>query len=163
MPSLRWGRSGAGHECPAVVVVRRARPGERLMHALLADVLLALHVGVVLFVVGGQLLILIGGPLHWRWVRGWWFRLLHLLLMAFIAVQTWLGELCPLTVWEQDLRRAAGQPVYGESFVEHWLSRLIFFEAPWWVFVAAYSGFFLLVLASWWIWPPRRAAMGSRA
>lgn len=126
------------------------------MHGLLADAILAVHVGVVVFVVGGQLLILLGGPLGWGWVRGWWFRLLHLLLMAFIVVQTWLGELCPLTVWEQDLRRAAGQQGYSESFIEHWLSRLIFFEAPWWVFVAAYSGFFALVVLSWWRWPPRR-------
>jgi len=126
------------------------------MHGLLADAILAVHVGVVAFVVGGQLLILLGGPLGWRWVRAWWFRLLHLLLMAFIVVQTWLGELCPLTVWEQDLRRAAGQKGYSESFIEHWLSRLIFFEAPWWVFVAAYSGFFGLVVLSWWRWPPRR-------
>jgi hypothetical protein len=132
------------------------------MYTLLADAILALHVGVVLFVVGGQLLILLGGPLGWRWVRGWWLRLLHLSLMGFIALQTWLGELCPLTVWEQDLRRAAGQTGYAESFIEHWLSRLLFFEAPWWVFVAAYSGFFLLVLASWWRWPPQRRLGSAR-
>jgi len=132
------------------------------MYALLADAILALHVGIVLFVVGGQLLILLGGPLGWRWVRRWWFRFTHLLLMGFIAVQTWLGELCPLTVWEQDLRRAAGQTGYAESFIEHWLSRLLYFEAPWWVFVAAYSGFFLLVLASWWRWPPQRRLGSAR-
>jgi hypothetical protein len=132
------------------------------MYALLADAILALHAGVVLFVVGGQLLILLGGPLGWCWVRRWWFRLIHLLLIGFIALQTWLGELCPLTVWEQDLRRAAGQAGYAESFIEHWLSRLLFFEAPWWVFVAAYSGFFLLVLASWWRWPPQRRLGSAR-
>jgi len=125
-------------------------------YALLADAILALHVGIVVFVVGGQLLILLGGPLGWRWVRNWRLRLGHLLLMGFIVVQTWLGELCPLTVWEQDLRAAAGQSGYSESFIEHWLSRLIFFSAPWWVFVLAYSAFFLLVLVSWWRWPPRR-------
>jgi len=127
------------------------------MHALLADALLVLHVGIVLFVVGGQLLVLIGGPLGWRWVRQRIFRFTHLALMGFIVAQTWLGQLCPLTVWEQNLRRAAGQDAYSESFIEHWLSRLIFFEAPWWVFVIAYTGFFILVLASWWRWPPRRS------
>ncbi len=125
------------------------------MYLLLADAMLALHVGVVMFVVGGQLLILIGGPLRWGWVRARLFRYCHLLLMGFIAVQTWLGQLCPLTVWEQSLRQAAGQGGYHESFIEHWLSQLLFFEAPWWVFVAAYSAFFAVVLASWWRWPPR--------
>ncbi|MGH8078565.1 MAG: DUF2784 domain-containing protein, partial [Lysobacter sp.] len=68
------------------------------------------------------------------------------------------GALCPLTTWEQALRRRAGHDTYDESFIEHWLSRLIFFEAPWWAFVAAYTAFALLVLLTWrWV-PPRRSA-----
>lgn len=124
------------------------------MHALLADALLLLHVGIVLFVVGGQALILVGGPLRWVWVRRRAFRYTHLALMGFIVLQTWLGQLCPLTVWEQQLRRAAGQEAYSQSFIEYWLNELIFFEAPWWVFVAAYTAFFTLLLASWRRWPP---------
>ena len=126
------------------------------MHVLLADAILMLHFAVVLFVVGGQLVVLVGGPLGWRVVRRFGLRLSHLALMGFIALQTWLGELCPLTVWEQSLRARAGQGQYDESFIEHWLSRLLFFEAPWWVFVAAYSAFLALVVLSWWRWPPRR-------
>jgi hypothetical protein len=74
--------------------------------------------------------------------------------MVFIAAQAWLGQLCPLTVWEQNLRRLAGETVYRESFIEHWLSRLLYWEAPWWVFVAAYTGFAVLVAAAWrWVRP----------
>lgn len=123
---------------------------------LLADAILMLHVGVVFFVVLGALAIPLGAWRSWRWVRGWRWRLLHVVLMGVIALQAWLGALCPLTVWEQALRRRAGEAVYGESFIEHWLSRLIFFEAPWWIFVAAYSAFALFVLLLWrWV-PPRR-------
>lgn len=78
--------------------------------------------------------------------------------MLFIALQSWLGQLCPLTVWERSLRIRAGQTAYAESFIEHWLSRLIFFEAPWWAFVVAYSVFAALVLACWMWIPPRRKA-----
>ncbi len=124
--------------------------------AWLADGILALHVGVVAFVVFGTLAILAGGPLRWRWVRRIGFRLTHLVLMVFIALQAWIGRLCPLTVWEQSLRNRAGQDTYDASFIQHWLSRLIFFEAPWWVFVAAYTGFAMLVAFCWWRWPPRR-------
>lgn len=124
--------------------------------ALLADALLTLHVGVVLFVVGLLPLILIGGVLDSHWVRNFSLRLTHLVLMVFIAAQAWLGQLCPLTVWEQDLRRLAGQSGYRESFIEHWLSRLLYWEAPWWVFVAGYTGFALLVGAAWWWVRPRR-------
>ena len=76
--------------------------------------------------------------------------------MAFIAGQAWLGQLCPLTVWEQDLRRTAGEASYQERFIEHWLSRLLYWEAPWWVFVAAYTGFAVLVGVAWWGVRPRR-------
>lgn len=126
------------------------------MAAVLADLILLLHGVVVLFAVGGQALILVGGWRRWAWVRSLPLRAAHLALVAFIALQAWLGQLCPLTVWEQSLRRAAGQAAYDESFIEHWLGRLLYVQAPWWVFVLAYSGFALLALASWrWV-PPRR-------
>jgi hypothetical protein len=131
------------------------------MAGALADAILLLHVGIVLFVVGGQGLILLGGWRGWRWVRHRGLRLFHLALVAFIALQSWLGQLCPLTVWEQALRRDAGQAVYTESFIEHWLSRILYVQAPWWVFVLAYTAFALLVLASWrWIPPRPRAVRG---
>lgn len=122
----------------------------------LADAILVLHVGIVAFVVLGALAIPIGAWRGWSWVHGFRWRLAHVLLMAFIALQAWLGALCPLTVWEQALRRHAGQAVYTDSFIEHWLSRLIFFEAPWWIFVAAYTTFALLVLVEWIKVRPRR-------
>ena len=77
--------------------------------ALLADALLALHVGVVLFVVGLLALVLVGGARGWAWVRCFYLRLIHVLLMVFVTGQAWLGRLCPLTLWEQDLRRIAGE------------------------------------------------------
>lgn len=117
---------------------------------LLANTLLTLHVGIVMFVVGLLPLVIVGGVRGWAWVRSFGLRLTHVLLMVFIAGQAWLGQLCPLTVWEQDLRRIAGEVSYRESFIEHWLSRLLYWEAPWWVFVAAYTGFAVLVLLAWW-------------
>lgn len=129
-----------------------------LTAALLADLVLVLHVGVVLFVVIGELLVLAGGWRGWAWVRIRWLRLLHLLLMVFIAMQPWLGRLCPLTDWEQALRARAGEATYEGGFIAHWLGELLYMQAPWWAFVAAYSAFALLVVASWWIVPPRQRA-----
>ncbi len=123
---------------------------------LLADLILLLHIAVVGFVVLGEALFLAGGWRGWSWVRHFGLRLTHLALMVFIAVQTSLGQLCPLTLWEQALRRRAGQGAFTESFIEHWLSRLLFFDAPWWVFVAAHIAFAVLVLLTWWWVPPRR-------
>lgn len=123
---------------------------------LLADLMLLLHVAIVAFAVLGQLLFMAGGLCGWAWVRKLWVRLAHLALIAFVVLQSWLGQTCPLTIWEQSLRLKAGQSAYAESFIEHWLSRLIFFNAPAWMFVVAYSAFGMLVLLSWWWWPPRR-------
>ncbi|MFC3814500.1 DUF2784 domain-containing protein [Lysobacter sp. GCM10012299] len=123
--------------------------------ALLADAILVLHVGIVAFVVLGAVAVLVGGLRGWRWVRGYRWRLVHVLLMVFIAAQAWLGALCPLTIWEQALREHAGQTAYRESFIAHWLSQLIFFEAPWWAFVAAYSVFAALVVVEWVVVRPR--------
>ncbi|MDI1274510.1 DUF2784 domain-containing protein [Polaromonas sp.] len=120
----------------------------------LADIVLALHVAVVAFVVGGLLLVLAGNLWGWRWVNALWFRLAHVGAIVFVVVQTWLGMLCPLTTLELWLRAQAGVAGYGGGFIEHWLQRVLYYEAPWWVFAVAYSLFGLLVVAAWVRFPP---------
>jgi polyferredoxin len=121
----------------------------------LADAILLLHAGIVAFAVIGQPLFMAGGWRGWMWVRIGWLRLAHLALIGFVVVRSWLGAVCPLTLWEQALRLRAGQAASGQSFIERWLARLIFFNAPAWVFVTTYSVFAVLVLFSWWWIPPR--------
>ena len=127
-------------------------------YQLLADIVLMLHFGVVLFVVGGLLAVLLGNALHWRWVNQLWFRWLHLAAIAYVVVQSWLGLTCPLTTLESWLREQAGQVSYSKSFIEHWVQGLLFYEAPFWVFALIYTLFGALVLLSWWRFPPRRSA-----
>jgi hypothetical protein len=128
----------------------------------LADAVLLLHFGVVIFVVGGLGVILVGNGLGWRWVNQWWFRLVHLAAIAFVVLQAWLGKVCPLTTLESWLRFQSGATGYEQSFLEHWIQRLLFFEAPPWVFSAAYTAFAALVLLTWWRFPPRRSAAPCR-
>jgi hypothetical protein len=120
-----------------------------------ADALLLLHAAIVLFVVLGQLLIMIGGLRGWRWIRWPAFRWIHLASIGVIVTQAWLGRLCPLTTWEQNLRALAGQETHDQSFVSHWIGVWLYWDLPAWVFVVAYTAFGLLVLASWQRWPPR--------
>lgn len=124
--------------------------------ALWADAILVVHALIVVFVIVGQALILVGGWRGWEWVRGVWFRLAHLATIAVVVLQAWLGRLCPLTIWERELRRAAGQAFHEQSFVEYWITRYLYWDLPWWVFVAAYTAFGALVIWTWWRWPPRR-------
>ena len=122
----------------------------------LADAVLVLHAAIVLFVVGGLVAVWVGNGLRWRWVNAWWFRLAHLAAIAFVVVQSWLGQTCPLTTLESWLRGRAGAAGYERGFIEHWLQKLIFYEAPAWVFVLAYTAFAALVIVAWWRFPPRR-------
>jgi hypothetical protein len=131
-------------------------------YRVLADLVLVLHVAIVVFVVGGLMLVVAGNLRGWRWVNALWFRLAHLAAIAFVVAQAWLGMVCPLTTLEMWLRAKAGAAVYGGGFIEHWLQQVLYYDAPPWVFVLAYSVFGLLVLVTWLVYPPRWRR-GSRA
>jgi hypothetical protein len=61
---------------------------------------------------------------------------------------------CPLTVWEDMLRGN----VQAESFVGRWVRRLLFYEAPPWVFTSAYVAWAAATLLTLRFFPPRRRA-----
>jgi hypothetical protein len=124
-----------------------------------ANAVLVLHVAIVLFVIGGLLLIVLGNLCRprWDWVNAWWFRLAHLVAIGIVVAETWFGITCPLTTLEAALRVRAGAPVHGgEGFIEHWLQRLLYYDAPAWVFTLIYTLFALMVVLAWWRFPPRR-------
>ena len=125
-----------------------------LPYQVLADLVLALHVAVVAFVIGGLVFIIIGNLNNWRWVNAWWFRLAHLGAIAVVVAEVWLGVTCPLTTFEMWLREKAHAATYHGSFIEHWLQRILYYDAPSWVFVLGYSLFGLIVVATWWYFPP---------
>ena len=92
-------------------------------YQLAADAILILHFGFVVFVVGGLLMIFIGHRLGWRWIYGIRFRLLHLAAIGVVVLQSWLGALCPLTVWEMQLRELAGDLTYQGGCIDCCSSR----------------------------------------
>lgn len=125
-------------------------------YQLLADAVLLLHFAVVVFVVGGLAAIVVGNALGWRWVNDWWFRITHVAAIGVVVLQSWLGQHCPLTVLESWLRVQAGFPAYDQSFIEHWVQRLIYYDIPFGVFAAVYTVFGAIVILAWWRFPPRR-------
>lgn len=127
------------------------------MYQALADLVLVLHAAIVLFVVGGLPLIFVGNTRSWHWVNALGFRVAHLAAIAVVVLQAWLGLVCPLTTLESWLRVQGGSHGYSASFIEYWVQRLLFYEAPTWVFSLVYSTFAALVAASWWRYPPRSA------
>jgi hypothetical protein len=126
------------------------------LYQLLADAVLVLHVSLVLFVVGGLALIVLGNLRAWAWVNAWWFRLGHLATIGVVVAEAWWGVVCPLTTLEMWLRTQARGSTYAGNFIEYWLQALLFWQAPPWVFTAAYTLFGLAVAAAWWWFPPKR-------
>lgn len=116
------------------------------------DSVLALHFAIIVFNVAGCVLIPIGAWLGWRWVRGLWWRLAHLLSLAVVAAQAMLGRACFLTVLQGDLSGNA----HMQPLIEGWINRLIYWSLPLWVFAAAYVAVFVYVIALWiWVRPSR--------
>jgi hypothetical protein len=119
---------------------------------MLADAVVTVHFMIVLFVLAGVPLVYLGLAMRWAWVRGWRWRLLHLAAILFIAAESLFGISCPLTVWEDALRHRQS----GTGFIERWIDQLLFYNAPAWMFTAAYSAFAALVLITWAAVPPIR-------
>lgn len=118
----------------------------------LADVLLVVHFGFVLFVVLGLPLVWWGAAAGWGWIRHRAFRLAHLAAILFVAVEALLGMMCPLTVWEDALR--GGGPASG--FIARRVHDWLYYDLPPAAFTAAYVGYALLAALTYWKIPPRR-------
>jgi hypothetical protein len=121
------------------------------MHSLLADTILIIHFAFVVFVVFGLVLIMIGLLARWSWIHNRYFRITHLAAIGIVVLQAWFGQLCPLTIWENELRRRAGQPDYAETFIQHWLHEVLYYQAEPWVFTAIYTCFGALVVLVWFL------------
>ncbi len=135
-------------------------PAVRLDPLLLADLIATIHLAIVLFVVLGLPLTWLGAWRNWSWVRSPVFRISHLLTIGFVVLNTWSDAFCPLTDWEWQLRaQAEADPATEDalrrSFVQHWLHAILYVDLPLRALAPIYTGFGLLVLATWW-WVPVR-------
>ena len=89
-----------------------------MAYGILADLLVLVHFGFVLFAVSGGLLVL-----RWGWVM--WLHLPAVLWTAGIEFGGWI---CPLTYLEYALRDMAGERLVHVSFVERYILPLLYPE-----------------------------------
>ena len=122
---------------------------------LLADAILAFHLAIILFNIFGLVVIPLGCWLGWRFVRIFWWRTLHLAVLALVALQAVLGQACFLTDWQTELQRAAGIAARHQPLIAGLVNRLIYWNLPLWVFAVIYVAVWVYVLALWWWVPPR--------
>src|SRR5215470_6365120 len=125
-------------------------------YSLLADAILLLHALIVLFNLGALPVIWLGHFRNWSFVRSFSFRFAHLLLIAFIAAESVLGAICPLTTWEDQSRLKAGlDPRYPKGYVAHWVHKLLFYDLDERIFTIGYVSFFALALLTLFLVKPR--------
>lgn len=91
-------------------------PGISMIERILADGVVMLHLGFILFACFGGFLSL----------RRNWVAWLHLPAVLWAATIEFRHGICPLTPLEQGLRRAAGEAGYRGSFIEHYLVPIIY-------------------------------------
>lgn len=116
----------------------------------LADLVLLLHLAYVGFVTFGFVAIPAGALWGWGWVRNRTFRLLHAAAIGLVAVEAVAGWICPLTRLEAWLR---GRWAAG-SFMGRLLQAVLYYDAPPWVFTAAYVALAALAGLLWlWVRP----------
>jgi len=87
-----------------------------MFYKLAADAVVFIHLGFVLFVVAGALLVF-----RWRWIA-----LLHVPAVVWGVLLEFRGWLCPLTPLEQALRVAGGEAGYSGGFVEQYILPILY-------------------------------------
>jgi len=132
-----------------------------LIYRILADVTVVFHALLACFVVFGLVVVLVGWWAGWKWVRNFWFRVIHLGLMATIVVFPLIGGLCPLTDLEKWLRERGGEETYPGSFIAYWIHELLFVEVSSEVIAVSYCVFGLAVFLTFFLVPPRWPVKGK--
>jgi hypothetical protein len=136
-----------------------------MWYGIAADLVVAVHVAYVAYVVLGQVAILVAAPFKWQWARNPWFRFTHLGAIAVVAYEAIRGLRCPLTVWEEQLRAMGGQTFSGsETFMGRILHDVLFVEnMPEIAFTIGYVAVLLLVVQGLIMYPPRWFRVGGKA
>jgi len=122
----------------------------------LADVIAIIHLGYVIYVILGFILIVVGIILRWKWIRNLPFRITHLLAIVGVACEALLGVNCPLTVLEFQLRYTPNLSEEKVSFIGAIIDSLLFYNAPGWLFTIIYTAFAIIVVITFIIAPPKR-------
>jgi Protein of Unknown function (DUF2784) len=120
---------------------------------ILATAVLIAHLAVIAFNLFGLIAIPLGALLGWGFVRVRWWRLIHLGLLAVVALQALAGRACFLTLLQGALNGADIRPT---PLIMGFVNRMIFWPLPLWVFTALYVVVWVYALALWWIVPPER-------
>ena len=128
-------------------------------NALVADIILFVHLLYALFVILGYFLIFMGYFFKWSFIRNRRLRLLHIAMIVFVGFEASIGMVCPLTSLEHYLRTGSSEA--QRSFISRLVENLLFYDFPEIYFSYAYLFLSALAILLYFKIPPKVAKRKS--
>lgn len=125
--------------------------------SVLASTVLFFHVAIVTFNVLGLIVIPLGEWRDWAFVRIFWWRAVHVGLLAIVALQALFGRACFLTLWQYNLEEQSRDLAAPVPLIQNWVEALIFWPLPIWVFTVLYTLVVIYAGLLWYWIPPQRS------
>ena len=120
------------------------------MNILFSEIVLLFHFCIFLFIILSFFLIPFGYYQKWEWVKNKYYRLIHLVLMGIILIETILGFMCPLTILENYLRNDIGV----DNNLTQIIHQIMYWNLPNYQFIILYILSFSYLIFLWFFFKP---------
>ena len=120
------------------------------MNSLFSEIVLLFHFCIFLFMIISFFLIPLVYYQKWKWVKNKYYRLIHLILMGIIFIETILGFMCPLTVLENFLRNN----IEINNKITQIIHQVMYWNLPTYQFTILYLLSLLYLIFLWFFFKP---------
>ena len=120
------------------------------MNIIFSEIVLFFHFCIFLFMILSFFLIPLGYYQKWEWVKNKYYRLIHLVLMGIIVIETILGFMCPLTILENFLRN----DIEINNKITQIIHQIMYWDLQTYQFIILYLLSLLYLIFLWFFFKP---------
>ena len=120
------------------------------MNIIFSEIVLLFHFFIFLFMILSFFLIPLGYYQKWKWVKNKYYRLIHLVLMRIIFIETILGFMCPLTILENFLRN----DIEINNKITQIIHQIMYWDLQTYQFIILYLLSLLYIIFLWFFFKP---------
>ena len=120
------------------------------MNSLFSEIVLLFHFCIFLFIILSFFFIPLGYYQKWKWVKNKYYRLIHLILMGIIFIETILGFMCPLPILENFLRNN----IEINNKITQIIHQIMYWDLPTYQFIILYLLSLLYLIFLWIFFKP---------
>ena len=120
------------------------------MDIIFSEIVLLFHFCIFLFIITSFIFIPLGYHKKWKWVKNKYYRLIHLVLMGIIFIETILGFMCPLTILENFLRN----DIKINNKITQIIHQIMYWDLPTYQFIILYLLSLLYLIFLWFFFKP---------